>query len=108
MILGLALLAFIKTFSLLSLAVNPVIFPDAGMDRRWVAFAYAAVHALENNVIPPFIMARGMKFHPLAVVFSMLLCVAVFGVLGFLVAAPLVAIVSIVHSDIKNNSHKES
>jgi len=38
-----------------------------------------------------------MKLHSLAVIFSMLLCVAAFGVLGVLVAAPLVAIVGIVH-----------
>ena len=41
-----------------------------------------------------------MKLHPLAVIFSMLLCVAAFGVLGLLVAAPLVAIVSIVHDEL--------
>ena len=71
-----------------------------GMVPMWVVFAYAGVHALENNVILPFIMARGMKLHPLAVIFSMLLCMAAFGVLGLLVAAPLVAIVSIVHDEL--------
>jgi predicted PurR-regulated permease PerM len=34
------------------------------------------------------------------VIFSTLLCVAAFGVLGVLVAAPLVAIVSIVHDEL--------
>lgn len=71
-----------------------------GMTLLWVALAYVAVQALENNVILPFIMARGMKVHPLAVIFSMLLCVAAFGVLGVLVAAPMVAIVSIVHDEL--------
>jgi predicted PurR-regulated permease PerM len=51
-------------------------------------------------MIMPFIMARGMKLHPLAVIFSMLLCVAAFGVLGVLIAAPLVAIVRIVHDEL--------
>jgi predicted PurR-regulated permease PerM len=41
-----------------------------------------------------------MKLHSLAVIFSMLLCVAAFGVLGVLVAAPLVAIVDIVHDEV--------
>ncbi len=71
-----------------------------GMTPLWVLIAYLGVQALENNVIIPFIMARGLKLHPLAVIFSMLLCVATFGVLGVLVAAPLVAIVSIVHSEL--------
>ncbi len=70
-----------------------------GMTPLWVVLAYISVQALESNVILPFIMARGMKLHPLAVIFSMLLCVAAFGVLGVLVAAPMVAIVSIVHDE---------
>jgi len=58
------------------------------------------VQALEGNVVMPMIMARGMRLHPLSVIFSMLLCVAAFGVLGVLVAAPLVAIVGILHDEL--------
>jgi predicted PurR-regulated permease PerM len=71
-----------------------------GMTPLWVLIAYFAVQALENNVILPFLMARGMKLHPVAVIFSMLLSVAAFGVLGVLVAAPLVAIVDILHDEL--------
>ncbi|MFN2355952.1 MAG: AI-2E family transporter, partial [Desulfopila sp.] len=38
--------------------------------------------------------------HPLAVIFSMLLCVSAFGVLGVLVATPLVAILRIFHNEL--------
>ena len=48
----------------------------------------------------PFIMARSMQLHPVAVIFSMLLCVAAFGVLGVLVAAPMVAIAGILHDEL--------
>jgi predicted PurR-regulated permease PerM len=75
-----------------------------GMTPLWVVLAYGAIQALENNVILPFIMARGMKLHPVAVIFSMLLCVAAFGVLGVLVAAPLVAIVGILHDELYRKS----
>ena len=75
-------------------------FGEGGMTPLWVALAYLGIQALENNLIVPFVMARGMKLHPLAVIFSMLLCVAAFGVLGVLVAAPLVAIVSILHDEL--------
>lgn len=71
-----------------------------GMTPLWVVIAYFAIQAVENNVIIPFIMARGMKLHPVAVIFSMLLCVAVFGVLGVLVAAPLVAIIGILYDEL--------
>lgn len=70
------------------------------MTPLWVLLAYVAVQVLENNLIMPMIMAQGMKLHPVAVIFSMLLCVAAFGVLGVLVAAPLVAIVSILHAEL--------
>lgn len=73
---------------------------NGGMTPVWVVLAYLAIQALENNVTTPLIMARGMKLHPVAVIFSMLLCVAAFGVLGVLVAAPLVAIVDILHDEL--------
>jgi predicted PurR-regulated permease PerM len=75
-------------------------FGEGGMTPLWVVLAYLGIQALENNLIVPFVMARGVKLHPLAVIFSMLLCVAAFGVLGVLVAAPLVAIVSILHDEL--------
>jgi predicted PurR-regulated permease PerM len=75
-------------------------FGKGGLTPLWVVLAYLAIQALENNVILPFIMARGMKLHPVAVIFSMLLCVAAFGVLGVLVAAPLVAVVEILHEEL--------
>jgi predicted PurR-regulated permease PerM len=71
-----------------------------GMTPLWVLLGYVVVQAVENNVILPFIMAHGMKLHPLVVIFSMLLCVAAFGVLGVLVAAPLIAIVDIFHDEL--------
>ena len=71
-----------------------------GMTPMWVVFAYLGIQALENNLTLPYIMARSMKLHPVAVIFSMLLSVAAFGVLGVLVAAPLVAIVNILHDEL--------
>ncbi|MCE5339783.1 MAG: AI-2E family transporter [Planctomycetaceae bacterium] len=71
-----------------------------GMTPLWVVLVYIAVQALENNVTTPLIMARNMKLHPVAVIFSMLLCVAAFGVLGVLIASPLVAIVNILHDEL--------
>jgi predicted PurR-regulated permease PerM len=85
------------------LSVVPALLLAAGkggLAPLWVVLAYLGIQALENNVILPFIMARGMKVHPVAVIFSMILCVAAFGVLGVLVAAPLVGIVSILHDEL--------
>ena len=71
-----------------------------GMTPLWVLVAYIAIQTLENNVILPMIMSRGMKIHAVAVIFSMLMCVTAFGVLGVLIAAPMVAIVSIIHEEL--------
>lgn len=71
-----------------------------GLTPLWVVLVYIAVQAFENNVIIPYIMARRMNLHPLAVVFSMLLSIAAFGVLGVLIAAPMVAVVTILHDEL--------
>jgi predicted PurR-regulated permease PerM len=71
-----------------------------GLTPLWVVLVYIAVQAFENNVIMPYIMARRLKLHPLAVVFSMLFSIAAFGVLGVLIAAPMVAVVTILHDEL--------
>lgn len=73
---------------------------EGGMTPLWVVLAYIAIQALEGNVITPVLLSRGVAVHPVAMIFSMLLCVAAFGVLGILVAAPLVAIVRILHEEL--------
>lgn len=73
---------------------------EGGTTPVWVVLAYLAVQALEGNVILPLVMSQGMKLHPAALIFSMLLSVAAFGVLGVLIAAPLVAIAGILHDEI--------
>jgi predicted PurR-regulated permease PerM len=75
-------------------------FGEGGRTPVWVVLAYVVVQALEGNVILPLIMSSGMKLHPVAVIISMLLSVAAFGVLGVLIAAPLVAIVGILHEEL--------
>jgi hypothetical protein len=60
---------------------------QGGMTPVWVALAYLGVQTMEGHVLLAMIMARGMKVHPLALIFSVLLCVAAFGVLGVLVEA---------------------
>jgi predicted PurR-regulated permease PerM len=73
---------------------------EGGMAPLWVVLAYFAIQLLENNVIIPLIVAGSMKLHPVAVMFSILFCVALFGVLGVVVAAPMVAITEILYDEI--------
>ena len=71
-----------------------------GTTPLWVLLAYFMIQLLENNVIIPLIMAGGMKLNAVAVMFSILFCVALFGVLGVVVAAPMVAIIEILHDEL--------
>ncbi len=73
---------------------------EGGTAPLWVLLAYCSVQLLENNVITPLIVAGSMKLHPVAVLFSILFCVAAFGVLGVLVAAPMVAIIQILYDEL--------
>lgn len=73
---------------------------DGGLKPLWVLLAYIAVQTVENNFIMPVVVGGQLKLHPVAVIFSMLLCVTVFGVLGVLIAMPTVAIIKILHEEI--------
>jgi predicted PurR-regulated permease PerM len=71
-----------------------------GMTPVWVLLLYLGVQLLENNLITPVIMSRNVKLHPVAVLFSILLSVEMFGVLGVLVAVPLAGIADILHAEV--------
>ena len=66
-----------------------------------MAFCFSHISAwLHSADLTMISLVAATASGPLAVIFSMLLCVAAFGVLGVLVAAPLVAIVSILHDEL--------
>lgn len=71
-----------------------------GMAPVWVVIAYSAVQALETYVITPLVMSHGIKLHPVALIFAMLLSIVTFGFLGVIIAAPLFAILIIIHEEI--------
>lgn len=73
---------------------------EGGMKPLWVIIAYCIVQTMENNLIMPWVVGGQLRLHPVAVIFSMLLCVATFGVLGVLLAMPMVAILLIFHDEI--------
>ena len=73
---------------------------EGGLKPVWVLLAYITVQALENNLIMPVVVGGQLKLHAVAVIFSMLLCVTIFGVLGVLIALPMLAIVNILYEEI--------
>lgn len=71
-----------------------------GLLPLWVLLAYLCVQAFENNIIMPVVVGGQLRMHPVAVIFSMLFCVGIFGVLGVLIALPMLAIAKIFHEEI--------
>lgn len=53
-----------------------------------------AVQQLESNLLQPFLMSRAVKLHPLAIVLAVTAGGFVWGIIGALVAVPVLAIVN--------------
>ena len=69
---------------LLALVADPVL-------ALWVALAYTAIQQVESQVIQPLVMSRAVALHPAVLLFGLLLMGSLFGVVGLLLAVPLVA-----------------
>ena len=63
-------------------------------DALLVAAIFTAVQQLQNNVLEPLILGRSVRLHPLAIVLSLATGAVLGGVLGTLLAVPLVAVVT--------------
>ena len=78
----------------------PALLLSVGRDEwtpLWVVLIYLAVYSLEAYVIAPLILADRLDLHPLAVIFSIFICGAAFGVLGVLIAVPALVIAQILY-----------
>jgi predicted PurR-regulated permease PerM len=77
---------------LLGLTVNP-----------WSALGalvvFVVANQLEGNLLSPFILARATNLHPVTVLLSILAGAGLFGLLGALLAIPVVAFVKLVLED---------
>ena len=69
---------------LLALASDPIL-------ALWVILAYTAIQQLESQIIQPVVMSRAVALHPAVVLFAVLVMGTLFGVVGFVLAVPLVA-----------------
>ena len=69
---------------LLALATNPIL-------AVWVILAYILIHQVEAHIVQPVVMSRAVALHPVVVVFAILVMGTFFGLVGLLLAVPLVA-----------------
>ena len=57
----------------------------------WVAILFLGVHQLEGHVVAPKVMGSALRLHPLLVIFGLLAGGEIYGLVGALLALPLLA-----------------
>jgi predicted PurR-regulated permease PerM len=57
----------------------------------WVILAFVIIQQVEGNLLQPIVMSRAVNLHPALVVFAILTMGTLFGLVGVLLAVPLVA-----------------
>ncbi len=59
----------------------------------WVALLFVGLQQLEGHVVAPQVFGHTLRINPLLVIFALLLGLQVYGVLGALIALPILAVV---------------
>lgn len=57
----------------------------------WVILAFVIIQQIEGNLLQPIVMSRAVDLHPALVIFAILIMGTLFGLVGVLLAVPLVA-----------------
>lgn len=63
-------------------------------DALIVAAVFIVIQQLQNNVLEPFILGRSVQLHPLAIVLSLTAGAVVAGIVGALIAVPMLAVIT--------------
>jgi predicted PurR-regulated permease PerM len=75
-------------------AVPPVVlalFSDP-ISALWVALLFVAMQQLEGHVVAPQIFSHTLRINPLLVIFALLLGLQLYGIIGALVALPILSV----------------
>ncbi len=75
-------------------AVPPVIIAlfTSPVTALWVIVAFVAIHQFEGHIVVPKIMGGAVGVHPLVVIFGLLVGEQLYGLVGILLAIPVVVI----------------
>ncbi len=76
-------------------AVPPVIVAllHAPLTAVWVVLAYVGIQEIEGHIAAPLIMGTRFRVHPLVVIFALLIGDQLHGIIGMLIAVPLIPLV---------------
>jgi predicted PurR-regulated permease PerM len=92
-----AVLTVIPNYGSVISAIPPIIagLSESPGKAALVLVVYLIVNQIEGNVILPLIMARTVDLHPAVVTLGLLVMAALFGLIGVLIAIPLLSLVII-------------
>jgi predicted PurR-regulated permease PerM len=87
------LVSFVPILGAILSAVPPVLLALASEPilAVWVILAYTIIQQIESNIIQPIVMSQAVRLHPALVLFALLVMGTLFGVVGLVLAVPLVA-----------------
>ena len=76
-------------------AIPPVLLAlfTSPIAALWVVVAFVAIHQLEGHIVVPKIMGSAVGVHPLVVIFGLLIGEQIAGIVGVLIAIPVVVVV---------------
>ena len=61
-----------------------------------VIISAVVVQLLDNTIFTPLVQSKGLKLHPVTIIISLLLFGKLFGIIGMIFAAPIVAVLKVV------------
>jgi len=68
----------------------------------WIALFFVCIQWAENNILAPKVIGETTGIHPLIILISIIIGGGIFGVLGMILAVPVVAILIILFKFISN------
>lgn len=71
-----------------------------------VLLVYILVHQIEANVIGPLVMARAVRLHPAVIAIGVVAVGEVFGLLGLIVAVPILSLITILIDALWSGRHE--
>lgn len=81
-------------------------FIDSPIKALWIFVLYILIQWVENNIVGPKILSNETGFHPIVVLFLLILGAALFGFLGMILAVPIALVIKTVYNEYvvnKNN-----
>jgi predicted PurR-regulated permease PerM len=105
-----ACLEVVPYLGALASGIPPVAFALTISPARAVVVLviYILVHQIEANLIGPLVMARAVRLHPAVIAIGVVAVGEVFGLLGLIVAVPILSLITILVDELWSSRHERT